>query len=301
VTDATVTVVIPTLARRERASHLLRAIDSVQRQQGVRAVPLLVINGDRRDAELVRALHTDPRIRVIEHAQSGLPDALRAGCRAVDAPWFATLDDDDQLLAGALELRLRTLLEHDACDVVVTNGYRHVDGVNIRHVPDGAEVAVDPLRALLRANWLLPGSWLARSDRVGEELFDGMPRYLECTFLGARFATAYRMCWLDTPTVVYAEDSPLAESKSREYLLGQVAALRSLLALDLPDDVRHDLRARIVDACHTAANGELNAGRTREAWRWHAATLREPGGWRHISFARHLLRASLTLTQVRDS
>jgi glycosyltransferase involved in cell wall biosynthesis len=293
-TDATVTVVIPTLARRERAAHLLRAIDSVQRQRGVRAVPLLVINGDRRDPELVDALRTDSRIRVIEHAQSGLPDALRAGRRAVDGPWFATLDDDDELLSGALDLRLRTLLEHDDCDVVVTNGYRRLDGVNIRHVPDGAEVAVDPLRALLRANWLLPGSWLARSDRVGEQLFDGMPRYLECTFLAARFATAYRMCWLDTPTVVYVEASPLAESKSREYLLGQAEALRSLLAMDLPDDVRQGLRAHIVDACHAAADSELNAGRMREAWRWHAATLREPGGWRHISFVRHLLRASLT-------
>jgi glycosyltransferase involved in cell wall biosynthesis len=296
VADATISVLIPTLARRERVPYLRRAIDSVLHQQGVRAVPLLVVNGAQRDVALVSALRADRRIRTLERAESGLPEALRAGRRAVEAPWFATLDDDDELLPGGLAIRHRALLERDTCDVVVTNGYRRCDAGNVLHVQAGAEVEADPLRALLRANWLLPGSWLARTDRVGADLFDGMPRYLECTFLAARFATAHRMLWLDAPTVAYTEDSPLAESNSREYLLGQADALRSLLALELPGDVRQALRARIVTACHQAADHELHAGRTREAWRWHAATLREAGGWRHIPFMRHLLSAWLTRT-----
>jgi hypothetical protein len=297
VADTTISVVIPTLARRERATYLRRAIDSVLSQQGVRAVPLLVINGASYDAALVQALRDDPRIRIVERAEPGLPHAMRTGRCAVDAPWFAILDDDDVLMPSALALRQRVLLERDECDVVVTNGYRCDDGVNVLHVPAAGEVSADPLRALLRANWLLPGSWLARTDRVGDDLFDGMPRFLECTFLAARFATAYQMYWLDTPTVIYTEGSPLAESHSRAYLLGQADALRSLLSLQLPADVRRELHARIVSACHTVADQELQAGRTREAWRWHAATLREPGGWRHVRFIRHLLRASLMRTR----
>lgn len=291
-TDAGVTVVVPTLARRERAVGLFRAIASVVSQRGVRAVPLVVVNGAHRDPELVRALRADSRLRVLERDAAGLPGALRAGREAVDTECFATLDDDDTLLPGALARRRDALHERPDCDVVVTNGYRRRGDLNVLHVAAGAEVERDPLRALQRGNWLLPGSWLGRSDRVGARLFDGMPPYLECTFLALRFATAHRMRWLPEPTVVYTVNSPLAESGSRAYLLGQADALRALLALELPAHARRWVRACVAHACHAAADAELHAGRTRSAWHWHAATLREPGGWRHLSFARHLLRAS---------
>ena len=291
--DAAITVVIPTLAQRERAAGLFRAVDSVVRQAGVRALPLVVVNGPWRDAELVRALLADRRLRVVQRDDAGLPEALRLGAEHVDTPWWGTLDDDDLLLDGALPLRHRALAADDGCDVVATNGYRHAGGRNVLHVAAGAEVAADPLRALLRGNWLLPGSWLARADRVDAALFDGMPHYLECTYLAARFATRYRLRWLDEPTVVYHAESPLAASRSRAYTLAQPDALRAMLTLDLPDDVRQALRTRVAGACHTAADGELRRGHTREAWRWHAETLREPGGWRHLTFVRHLLRASL--------
>lgn len=295
--DAGLTVVIPTLAHRARAPGLYRAIESVVSQRGVRAVPLVVVNGAHRDAHLVRALQADARLRVLLRDAAGLPEALRTGREAVDTACFATLDDDDVLLPGALALRRDALLERPDCDVVVTNGYRRVGDRNVLHVGAGAEVEGDPLRALRGGNWLLPGSWLCRTDRVDATLFDGMPRYLECTFLAVRFATAHRMRWLPEPTVVYTESSPLAESGSRAFLLGQAAALRSLLALELPDDMRRWVRGCVAHACHAAADAELHAGRTREAWRWHAATLREPGGWRHLSFARHLLRASWRATR----
>src|SRR5437868_5008226 len=103
-------------------------------------------------------------------------------------------------------------------------------------------VNADPVRALLRSNWLLPGSWLCRSDAVGVSLFEGMPRFLECTWLALRFALEHRMLWLDEPTVVYRVGSPAAESLSPEYLSGQMDALRRLLSLRLPDDVRRALR-----------------------------------------------------------
>ena len=291
--DAAITVVIPTLAQRARAAGLYRAVDSVVRQAGVRALPLVVVNGPWRDAELVRALLADRRVRVLLRDAASLPGALRLGAEHVETPWWATLDDDDLLLDGALRLRHRVLADDAGCDVVATNGYRQAGGRNVLHVAAGAEVAADPLRALLRRNWLLPGSWLARADRVDAALFDGMPSYLECTYLAARFATRYRLRWMDEPTVVYSAESPLAASQSRAYALAQPEALRALLALDLPDDVRQALRTRVASACHNAADGELRRGHTREAWRWHAATLREPGGWRHLAFVRHLVRASL--------
>ena len=42
-------------------------------------------------------------------------------------------------------------------------------------------------------NWLLPGSWLCRTEAAGPKFFDGMPRFLECTYLGLRFAAECRI------------------------------------------------------------------------------------------------------------
>ena len=101
------------------------------------------------------------------------------------------------------------------------------------HIQPQFDVGADPLRALLERNWLLPGSWLCRSALVGPSLFDGMPPYLECTFLAVRFSSASRMAWVDEPTVVYHVGAPLAVTSSREYVIGQMDALRAILALPM--------------------------------------------------------------------
>ncbi len=286
-----VTVVIPTRGLRERADSLAAAIDSVLAQSSLRAVPLVVLNGADRCPDLERALQADRRLRLLTRNEAGLPGALRAGREAVDTAWFATLDDDDLLLPGALALRARAFEQRPDLAVVVTNGFRRDGAGDVLNIPPGSDVNGDPLRALLRRNWLLPGSWLARSDAVGATLFDGMPRYLECTYLAVRFSTEYRMLWLETPTVIYRLGSPRAESRSRDYVLGQVDALHRILELDLPRDVRRQLRARIASSYHRAANRALRDGAVREAWGWHAASLCSPSGWRYLPFARHLLHA----------
>jgi len=283
---------MPTRGLRERAGLLQNAIDSVLGQIGVRAVPLLVLNGAHSCPEVDRALKSDPRLRLITRDEADLPAAMRAGRATVDTPLFATLDDDDLLLPNALALRVEALQSRPDCDAVITNGYRHTDAGDVLNIPAGFDVNSDPLRALLRRNWLLPGSWLCRSDKVGVSLFDGMPRYLECTYLAVRFATEYRMLWLDTPTVAYRVGSPLAASNSRKYTLGQVDALRRILKLKLPSDVRWQFRARIAAQYHWEANRAWHEGDVREAWRWHATSLLEPGGLRYLPFMRHLLRAS---------
>lgn len=174
-------------------------------------------------------------------------------------------------------------------DVAVTNGYRRRDDVDELHIAADTAVAEDPLRSLLEGNWLLPGSWLCRSATVHEELFEGMPRYLECTYLAARFATDYRMRWSGRPTVAYRLGSPGAESESRGYVVGQAAALRRILEIPLPADVERDFRRRIAKAYHDAAEYDRRAGDLADAWRWHLASLRSPGGWRFLPYTRHLL------------
>jgi len=292
-TDPAVSIIVPTRGLRERAASLAAAIDSAWRQCDVQPVVIVVLNGPHRDPEVERSLRADPRIRLVVRETPGLPAALAAGRALVETPWFAALDDDDLLVPNALSLRLRALDQHPECAAVVTNGWRRSGSRDVLHVAPDENVGADPIRAMLAHNWLLPGSWLCRSDRVGTNVFDTMPNYLECTYLGLRLASEHRIVWLDTPSVIYTVGSPSAESSSRGYVMGQVGALRRIIALPLPNYARRALRARIAGAYHAAAHHERESGALGQAWRWHIRSLVQRSGWRYAPFMRHLVRDTL--------
>lgn len=293
--DPAVTIIIPTLGLRERAASLQVAIDSALEQPGVCSTVIVVLNGPRRSVEVARLLQNDTRITLVTLEARGLPNALIVGRSMVRTPWFAALDDDDLYLPGALLLRVRALEQRAECAAVVTNGYRRSGVGDELHVKPTQDVNADPIRSMLEGNWCLPGSWLCRTELVGVSAFEEMPSYLECTYLALRIASEYPIVWVDTPTVIYNIGSPSAESQSRAYVLGQVRALRSIMALNLPEDVRRVLRARIADAYHAAADYDRLAGAPRDAWRWHLASLLQPAGWRYLSFTRHLLRDAVRI------
>jgi hypothetical protein len=291
--ERSVTVVIPSRGTRERAELLLRAIACVRAQRGVRAVPLVVLNGASRTPDVEGALRRLEGVRLLVQDEADLPSAHRAGRAAVDTAYFGSLDEDDLLLPGALERRVQAL-EHEAtCDVIVTNGIVRSAGMDAVHVVDAIPDGVDAIRVLRRRNWLLPGAWLARTERVGVSLFDGMPRFRECTFLAYRFALEYRMRWLQEPTVVYHVGTPGAASRSREYVLGQVEALRALLALPLPSTARRHLRWAIAAGLHECADFLWAEGELDASWRLHLQSLTAYGGLRYLWFTRHLVAASL--------
>jgi glycosyltransferase involved in cell wall biosynthesis len=288
--DPAVTIIIPTLGLRERAVSIEVAIASALAQAGVRPTVIVVLNGAKRDAEVERALREDRRVTLLVRDARGLPAALGAGRAMVETPWFTALDDDDFLMPGALLLRVRALEERPDCAAVITNGFRRNGAGDELHVKPDNGVHADPLRAMLRGNWFLPGSWLCRTELVGVNIFDEMPSFLECTYLALRIAAEHPIIWRDTPTVVYSVGSPEAESLSRASVLGQVAGLRRIIALNLPEDVRRALRSRIAGAYHAAADHERMAGALLPAWHWHLASLLQPSGWRYLPFTRHLVR-----------
>jgi len=288
-----VSVIVPTLALPERRALLQRALASIFDQDGVRCNPLVVVNGSRFDPQLLNELARDRRVTLITQEHASLPEAHRLGVRNVAAPWFTSLDDDDLLLPGALQARVRALMRSRDHDAVVTNGVcRGPDG-DALVVPDMSRVAPDPLRALIQSNWLLPGAWLCRTDDSSKQLFEGMPAHLECTYLAVRLATTRRVLFLEEPTVVWRTDTPGAASKSRSFLLGQAAALRRILELPLPPDVRRCFRSRLSAAYHSSSVLLLEEGSRLLAWKQHARALREHGGWRYLPFTRRLLARGL--------
>ncbi len=284
---------MPTRALRHRIPLLERALESVLTQEAVRVVPLVVINGPDGDPEFTRRLSADRRLRVIQLEEADLPTALRTGRKKVDSEYFAELDDDDFMLPQALMVRVQALEELPDLDAVITNGFRRGSDGDKLHINHIAMVEQDPLRALFHGNWLLPGSWLCRTGTVGPELFDGMPRYRECTYFALQLATIYRIKFLDHPTVVWHADTPFSESKSRGYALGEEAALRRILELDLPEDVRVHFQSKLAGAYHIGADLHLREGNRKGAWSWHLQSLRQPGGWRYLPFTRKLFSALL--------
>lgn len=290
-----VSVIIPTRAVSHRSELLRRAVNSVLAQEAVRVVPLVVINGPDRDQHLTRELHADRRLQVASLEDADLPAALRAGREMVDTKWFAELDDDDVLLPGALALRVHILQAQANLDAVITNGLRRGADGDTLHIADIKMVERDPLRAMVFGHdyWLLPGSWLCRTDSVGPEFFGHMPKFRECTYLAMRLASTRQIAFLDSPTVVWHTDTPLSESKSRAYVLGEAAALQRILELDLPADVRRAVRRKVSRACHSNARLYLSEGRVKDAWAWHLKSLREVGGRRYLRYTRHLMLALL--------
>jgi hypothetical protein len=284
-----IAVIIPTLATRERAPYLLAAIESVTSQAGVRAVPLVVANGPNADPDLrsLLARRRDLSLHVLD--EPSLPAAIRAGRRLVATRFFSELDDDDLLLPGALAVRHARMARGDHPDVVVSNGIRRGWGIEELHITDIEDTERDPLRALLERNWLLPGSALFRSEAITPDVFAGMPKYLEWTFLGLALALRFRIAFLGEPTVVHHTDLPFSMDRSIECRIGRPAALGQLLSLPLPRDVSETIRGRIGEACHEVSDVSLRERRWLDAWRWHLRSLFHRRGWRYLAYTRHLL------------
>jgi glycosyltransferase involved in cell wall biosynthesis len=295
-----VCVIIPTLACRERASSLVRAIDTVVSQEGARGVPLVVVNGNRAAPEVLEHLRRRSDIRLTVLEEASLPRALHAGRVRVDAPHFAVLDDDDELLPGALRIRLDILAEAPEADVAVTNGYLEDATRRELSIDDFRQIEADPLRMLFVRHWLPPCAGLFRTSTVTAELFDDIPEYREWTYLALRLALARRIRFAARPTFVYRTDTPDSLSKSRAYCLAGPPALARMLALPLPAGVRAALRERLGVDQHCASACELGHGHYRAAWRWHWQSLRHPAGWRYLPYSRALLAGSLAALVTND-
>ena len=295
-----ISVIIPTVATTERAPYLRRALASVLSQRGVAVAPIVVVNGARPDAALVGELQARSDITCLRLTEADLPAAITAGRRAVASEFFTELDDDDLLLDGALVQRFRRLQASPDADAVVSNGYIRSETDEWMSIPDVAAVQDDPLAALLRSNWLLPGAALFRSRTVTADLFAGMPRYLEWTYVAAYLAIKRTLLFSGEPTIRHFVNHSFSVDDSLECVLGRPDALRRLLGLDLPAFARRRIAERIAHAHHAVSCAWLNEGWLAGAWAAHGRCLKQRGGWRYLSYTHRLLMPrSLTGRRLR--
>lgn len=283
-----VSVIIATTCEARRWDSLCRAIESVQAPNGSEVAVVVVVNGQRFDPDCLAELRNRQDLRVEYLEEGSLPAALRHGRSVVGTPFFAFLDDDDEYLEGAIRSRLQPMLDDPGVDFVVTNGYHRVGGQDASAVTDVAAVLANPLRALLRENWLASCGGLFRSERISAEYFDGRTKYYEWTLLAYKLAASRRMVFVDAATY-RINDSPGSLSKSVAFREAEIAVLRQIMDLGLPPDVIRGLRAKMGRAYHGLSNYHRQEGHPRLAWRYHLASLGFPEGYRFLAYSRRLL------------
>lgn len=299
--SSAVRVLIATVASGERAACVLRALESLRAQAPIEAQPIVIVNGDSADAALVREIERFPGVTLLRREEPNLPRALAAGRRLVDTPFFAQLDDDDELLPGALAMRLERITRPDQPDAVITNGIIRGGSRERFSMPDAAAVERDPLGTLMDCNWMLPGSALFRSATVSDAVFEATPRFLEWTYIALLLASRYQIALLPAATVVHYEGHPFSVDRSPGCTLGRPAAFDAALELELPAAVKRRLRAKRSAAWHAAAEAWRLDGNLRQAWAAHLRSITGPGGWRYLAYGRHLLVISGRIRSAADS
>lgn len=288
-TDVDVSVIIPSRAESSRAGLIDRAIDSVLGQNGVRATPIVVVNGDHYDSALLHRLVQRRDIRCIL-LDGNLPEARLAGRDAVDAPFFAFLDDDDELLPRSIELRLRPMIGDDTIDLVVTNGFRRSASETRITDPDIERYQDDPLRALIKTCWLNANAGLFRAATIGREFFLEPPPdgFLEWTYLAFKLAQSRKISFINAQTFV-TNDTPGSMSKSTRYIRQHPKVLAMILGLPLPPDIRAGLKRKYYSVLHDLSVTFLERREFGTAWRFHLQSLGQLSGWHYLPYTRRIV------------
>jgi hypothetical protein len=284
-----VTVVIPTLAAAERAHLLARAVDSIRSSSRAPIRIIAVVNGNRSDAAVCAWLKAQPDVRCEFLEVGSAPLAQLRGRELVETPYFSFLDDDDEYLAGATDLKLARLDENPQAALVVTNGYSVHDGRESLLYSSLEEVTRDPLVALFHENWLHNCNALFRSSHVPVDYFRDPHPYCEWTWLAYRLAIDGKQVVTVKQGCFRYHDSPGSVSKSDAYLAALIPLFRRMLALSPPPTVRRLIGRRLGSTHHTLSSRALASGDWLDAWHSHVRSLVTPSGWRYLTYTRHLL------------
>ncbi|MBL8379243.1 MAG: glycosyltransferase family 2 protein [Burkholderiales bacterium] len=292
------TVIIPTSCRSSRRRLLQDAVRSVVDQQGVAFELLVVANGPDIDAALLASIIGIAEVTVLQLPQGNVSHARLAGVKASSSDYFCFLDDDDELLPGALQQRVAYLDEHPEVDFLVTDGIVRSANRERRALRDGMAAAIraDPEAAFLVRNWFDSPSPTFRRSTIGIEFLSSDLRYYEWTWmLLALLGRGRRVAVLEEATFLKRDNLPDSISKSTDFLLALPAFLRAVKHQPLSAQLRRGIQDKLAAACHDCADHYLREGKVLDALRWHVASLRA-GGWRYAPFFGHIFAAALRRT-----
>jgi hypothetical protein len=286
-----VTVLIPTMASRERSDMLKRAVQSVRNSTTGHISIIVIVNGQRFDVDVCTWLKSQSDIQFEYVERPSAPYALLHGRTLVRTEFFSTLDDDDEYVAGATDLKLAAMNISPGIDLVVGNYLQSFHGRRELRYPDMSGIPDDPLMTFFSFNWLSSGNALFRGSSVGEEYFKDPNPFAEWTLL------AFRLCLnkknvavVSEPVFICHGDTPDSLSKSDAYLNSYVPLFDRMLELAPPRNVARLIRAKRGAGYHDASVIALQHGQRKKAWLNHLRSLFEISGWRYLTYTRHLLK-----------
>jgi hypothetical protein len=288
------TVIIRTMATADRADALRRAIASVFIGNTSTIQLVVVVNGPKFDSTLVAELESRTDLTLVQIEEASSPGAIVAGRRAVNAPCFSYLDDDDEYLPGAVDKRRAALAMHPEADMVACNGWLRQQGRDVVALTNLENVPQDPLQALFVENWLPSCGVGFRTATVPIAPFQDLPPHIHWSFLGYVLALRGKaVVVLNEPTFVI-NDTPGSASKLDTYLMCHVEVYERMLAERPPEPVRSIVARRLGGALHEVSDHFRRQGRRRDAWTAHIRSLRYTGGSKFLLYTRHLLRPAAT-------
>jgi glycosyltransferase involved in cell wall biosynthesis len=264
------TIIIPTLAVRQ--AELERAITSLLGQTGVELVPLVVVNGDKYDPDIIRQLRQRRDIRFHQITPPGVAGARFEGRKQVDTPYYGFLDDDDEYLPDALAIRYRHFETRPEVDVVVGNGWRVVADKKQLVWGDAEAIADDPAYASLDLNWLASCSALFKTETVGPEYFEFDFQYFEWTYLAIHLALTRKISFAPEPTFII-HDTANSVSDSDAYVEAHAIMLNRMLDFDMLRSLRHKLRKKLSAAHHNLSEHYRYRGVMSAAWKSHLRSM----------------------------
>ena len=284
-----ISVIIPSLGDAARAKSLDRAIESVLAQNGVNSIPIVVVNGNRHDPAVLESLLHRTDIRCEHLPFAGLPEARLRGREVVDTPFFAFLDDDDELLPQSLSTRLYPMHLDEEIDVVISNGFRDSPSGRVITDPIIDRFQANPLEGLMETNWLSENGGLYRTRSIGIEFFANLPPVVEWTYIAFQLAQLRNIYFIDVPTFV-KHDTLGSLSKSKYYSLQHPYVLRDMLRWRMPEAVRFKLKQKYISALHQTSETLLEMRDFRSAWRYHLESLRYVNGLQFLGYTRHIVQ-----------
>lgn len=284
-----VDVIVRTLGEKKRADSLARALNSIRNQVGVEARALVVVNGDRFDPDLVAELEQTRDIKFDQIDEASLVASRSRGLHLVEAPLFAFLDDDDELISDSLVGPVTWLAEHPEDDAVIT--LIDMSSRGDARSPGHGDIAVCPLNSLLESCWLHPGSGFFRASEKMKKIANVERSHMEWTTIALRLVMrSARLHFMNTATVVY-HDTDASLSKNAAHQDAELAVMREVMAdKSIDRATRRRARAKYLNTLHTLSAAYKSQGRRGQAWQMHLRSLCSEAFFKYVLYTRKLLR-----------
>jgi len=294
-----ITIVIASLCNEARSDLLRRACDSIRAMAGDLPYSIMVVaNGRNVDTRVLEWLGERADVQLVRLQSGSHPLARRVGAEMADSELLGFIDDDDELMPDTLAQKLAYFREHPDVDVLVTDGLR-INGSSVTRIfPPGGERSTDLVETMMRASWGA-GALTLRLRNVDLAAFDAECRHMEWTLTALQLARHHAVGYLDEPTYRYYEDTPNSLSKLANHNLAGPAVWRRLSEAYAGTRYEQMVRRRYGTVCHAVSWECSRRGKMGDAWRFHAESLRCPGGLSYMPLTAKLLLLSLRGTSPK--